>query len=369
MTLRRTLTLEFQPGLDDAQGHKELRDGLSTVLQVGRSLWLANDESASVERLTLTGGGASSHRQFALRELLDLPVPGEKGDTPEIDIEGMAAADGYLWVVGSHSLKRCKPGEDDSVEKAIKRLARTDVDANRFLLARIPLQEEDGLPVLVRKDKPRRAQQLRGDAKGNELTRLLRKDKHVGPFIGLPGKENGFDIEGLAVVGERLFLGLRGPVLRGWAVVLELRPVAEGDRLELASIEGNKGPRVRKHFLQLRGLGVRDLCLDGDDLLVLAGPTMSLDGPVRVLRWRGAATCAQACVLEADALEHVLDVPSGEGCDHAEGLALFRAGGEDTASLLVVYDSPAPARQVGASSLLADVFDPAAAAPSDSARP
>lgn len=357
MPKTRTFTLEFQPALDDAKGRKELRDGLSTVLQIGRTVWVANDESASVERLTMAGGRAAEHAQFPLRDVLDLPTEGRKDDTPEIDIEGMDRADGYLWVVGSHSLKRCKVNADDPVARSVRRLGRLEAQANRFLLARIPMQESDGLPVLVRKDKPRRAQRLRGDAQGNALTRLLRKDKHLAPFIGLPGKENGFDVEGLAVVGERLFLGLRGPVLRGWAMVLELRPVEDGRWLKLDPIDGRKGPRVRKHFLQLQGLGVRDLCLQGEDLLLLAGPTMGLDGPVRVLRWRGAARCEDSCVLESEELEHVLDIPFGSGCDHAEGMALFRPDGEGDPSLLVVYDSPAPRRQVGASGLVADVFE------------
>jgi hypothetical protein len=130
-----------------------------------------------------------------------------------------------------------------------------------------------------------------GDHRGNTLTRLLREDPHLAPFVGLAGKENGFDVEGLAVAGDRLFLGLCGPVLRGWAVVLELRP--DGDELALRRFDGRKRRRVRKHFPQLGVLGVRDLCLHGDDLLVLAGPTMDLDGPVRVLRWRDAVRHAR----------------------------------------------------------------------------
>ena len=38
----------------------------------------------------------------------------------------------------------------------------------------------------------------------------------------LPSKDNGLDIEGLAVLGNRVYLGLRGPVLRGRAIILEL---------------------------------------------------------------------------------------------------------------------------------------------------
>jgi hypothetical protein len=353
---RRSLNLMFEPSLEVGE-RKQLRDGLSAVLQVGNTLWLGNDESASLERLTLTGDTAAGHTQFQLRDFIGLPTPLDKeGATPEVDIEGMDLADGYLWIVGSHSLKRSKVDSEDPAAAQIKELARTEVEANRYVLARIPMQDGD-LPVLAAKSKSRPAQRLRSDKDGNSLTRLLRKDKHLGPFLGLPGKENGFDVEGLAVVGDRVFLGLRGPVLGGWAVVLEIRPVGEGKWLKLKPLDGSKGARMRKHFLQLGGLGVRDLCLQGDDLLVLAGPTMSLDGPVRVVRWSGAAQCQEACVLEADALALVLEVPYGRGCDHAEGIALIHSKGRASPELLVVYDSPAPRRQVGGNGLVADLFD------------
>jgi hypothetical protein len=365
---RARISLRFQPRLDGAAAGKELRDGLSAVLRVGRTLWLANDESATLERLVLQGDEATGHRQFALRDLLDLPEPGS-GDqaAPEVDVEGLDEADGWLWVTGSHSLKRCKPDpQEDGARKGHKRLARIEARANRFLLARLPLAEVDGLPAPVARAGERRAQRLPGTARANELTRLLRKDKHLGPFIGLPGKENGFDIEGLAVAGERLFLGLRGPVLRGWATVLELRPRGgAGATLELAPFpQDRKKRRVRKHFLQLQGLGIRDLCLHGEDLLVLAGPTMSLDGPVRVLRWPQAARCDDACMLAAGELQPVLELPYGDGCDHAEGMALLPGEGDGPARLLVVHDQPATERQRGDSTLLADVYDLPAAGPS-----
>jgi hypothetical protein len=46
----------------------------------------------------------------------------------------------------------------------------------------------------------------------------LAEDPHFEGFIRtkvIPGKDNGFDSEGLAVADDRVFIGLRGPVLRG----------------------------------------------------------------------------------------------------------------------------------------------------------
>ena len=53
---------------------------------------------------------------------------------------------------------------------------------------------------------------------------LLSDDPHLEDFIRssqIPGKGNGLDFEGIAVRGRPVFIGLRGPVLREWAVVIE----------------------------------------------------------------------------------------------------------------------------------------------------
>lgn len=349
----RHLTLHFDPGLPPSG--KPLRDGLSVVSLRHRTVWVANDETLALERLTLNASGdrAAGHVSFALADCLDLPLPPMPDSQEEADIEGLDwDEDDTLWLVGSHSLKRRQPRPEDSPEQAAKRLADLGRDGNRYLLARLPLvQEADGWRP-VTKDGKRRAAVLKGDACGNDLTRALKKDEHLGDFLAIPGKDNGFDIEGLARADGRLFLGLRGPVLRGWAVILELEPRGR-KRLRLEPLEGER-PYL-KHFLHLGGLGVRDLCRQGDDLLILAGPTMDLDGPVRVLRWRGGAQRHEGGQrLPQDQLEVVMEIPYGRGNDHAEGITLLDDKGK--ATLLVVYDSAATTRQRGKSSVLADLF-------------
>lgn len=366
-----TVDLEFHPERDDLGKGKELRDGLSVALQIGDTLWVANDESISLERLTLVAGrnpGAyrygRNHRQFALGDYLRLPVapPENPADLEEVDVEGLDYGDGYLWLVGSHSLKRGKPTADDGIKGARKLLAKVTAAGNRYLLARIPVVQGDGSYTLAKEATHKRvkriAAQLHGNARGNDLTEALRADKHLGPSLAIPGKENGFDIEGVAVAGKRLFLGLRGPVVRGWAVILEVEPVPDKKRpstLRLKPI-GPKQGLYRKHFLQLGGLGIRDVCIHGPDLLILAGPTMDLDGPVTVFRWPGGAAPKGGRVVAAADLEHVLDVPYAQGADHAEGMTLLSRAGGTAQSLLVVYDRASERRQVGDSAARADVF-------------
>jgi hypothetical protein len=343
----------------------ELRDGairrdLSAVAAGGaRTLWLASDEGASLERLTrLDDGRWGAHASFPLADLLALP--GAADD--EVDLEGIAAADDWLWVVGSHSAKRKKAKAGKDRAKQIARLATVETGGNRNLLARIPLlPDDDGgwRPVATREDGARAAR-LDASAHGGALLDALRADPHIGPFVGLPGKENGFDIEGIAAAGKRVFVGLRGPVLRGWAILLALapEPVEEDpSRLALAPI-GPGGEPYEKHFLDLRGLGARDLCLDGDDLLILAGPTMTLDGDALVMRWRAGARARGESLVGRDELEVVAELPYGrgdeEGIEHPEGLAIVEHDGERR--LLITYDSPRAARLHGEGGVRADLL-------------
>jgi len=181
-------------------------------------------------------------------------------------------------------------------------------------------------------------------------------DPHLARFLTIPGKDNGFDIEGLAVTAEKVFVGLRGPVLRGWAVVLELSVnTSDSSHLALNHIGPDDRP-YKKHFLDLKGLGVRELCVHGEDLLVLAGPTMNLDGPTSIYRWKGAINSPRESLVRADQLEHVQEIPFGVKTDHAEGITIV-SGDEQPPQLFVVYDSPSATRKEGTDGVKADVFD------------
>ncbi|WP_214370439.1 DUF3616 domain-containing protein [Pseudonocardia sp. H11422] len=327
---------------------------LSAVRLEGDVVWLAGDETATVERLVLDSPTAPARAQAQLSVRLGdlVELPGDPDD--EADIEGIARAGGDLWLVGSHSLvrKRIKPGNSEA--KALRRLATVRRDPNRFVVVRLAVEPgPDGRPVPVRVAGDGRVSAVLGARGAENLTDVLAGDEHLGPFLSIPGKDNGLDVEGLAVHGDSLYVGLRGPVLRGWAMVLEVRPVGDPDdpgRLRLGAFPD--GTRYRKHVLDLRGLGVRDLCPHGDDLLVLAGPTMSLSGPVRVHRWHGAAHTEAHRVVRGDELTLETELPHGDGVDHAEGIALLPG---EPPRLLVVYDSPAPARRPTPHTVLADV--------------
>jgi hypothetical protein len=301
---------------------------LSGVAAVEDALLLAPDEGASLLRLHRTGDGWGNPVELPLGDAVELP--GEAGD--EVDAEGLAVVDGVLWVVGSHSAKRKRVKEGTAPGDVGARLARVSSEKSRRVLARVPLRD-DLTPARRGEEVEGRGVAARLPAGSRGLMGALADDVHLGPFLGIPGKDNGFDVEGIAVLDDGgVVLGLRGPVLRGWAILLGLDLHIEGGELVLDG--------VTKHFLDLAGLGVRDLARDGDDLLVLAGPTMVLDGPARVLRLPGAAH-GLAPAVARDGIDVVAELTVGDGCDRPEGLAVLD---ED---LLVLHDSPATHRLDG----------------------
>jgi hypothetical protein len=345
------VTLQFEPGDIIVGDKKDLREGLSAIALHGQDLWLACDEGCRLERLSQAGSGPtfSSHQSFPLAEILDLPAARVEGKPEEeADVEGMDIDDGWLWFVGSHSVKRKNPKADDPRAQISEKLLKVSRDGNRHLLARIPL--DGGVPR--RAAGSRRAACIDSSPKSSALLEAIEasEDPHLLPFVTLPGKDNGLDIEGLAVRGMRAFIGLRGPVLRGWSCILELRLEAQDEKLKLLPLDG--AVPYRKHFQNLNNLGVRDLLIHGDDLFVLAGPTQSHDGPHEIWRWKGAAKQAGAGPSD---FQQVLVLPQREKEDRAEGFTVLDGSGAST-SVLVVYDTPAETRLAKKGAVTADVF-------------
>jgi hypothetical protein len=210
---------------------------------------LVCDETEQIEVLRAAGGG------YAVQP----PIPvGKKNGNDECDLEALASEGRTVYAIGSHARVRHRPKPDEGRAAArLKLAAEPQADKKRDVLVRFKLAA-DG--TAHDRDKT----SLRGEIEGSDVLR---------PFAGLASKENGVDIEGVAVRGGKLFVGFRGPVLReGYVPVLvtEFAKAPEG-----------------VVFVRLGGLGVRDMEAVADGFLILAGPVG--DGPevYRVYHWDG----------------------------------------------------------------------------------
>ncbi len=339
----RRVPLEFDKTALTVGDDTDIRTGLSAVALDGPHLWLACDEGCRLERLSRKGVHAfGAHEVFPLDGLIDLPADAET----EADIEGLWVDDGWLWLVGSHSVKRGKPKKGLSSRDVDAKLIKLTRDGNRHLLARVPIV--NGEPTAA--DGSRKAATIRAtDSSSALLDAVRQRDGLLAPFIPLPGKDNGFDVEGLVVRGSRVMVGLRGPVLREWCCILELDVEAEGPHLHLRPFKS--GEPYRKHFLKLNGLGVRDLVSLDDDVLVLAGPSMAHDGPCEIWRWKKGMKAGKA----APEVTRLLALPQVERADRAEGFTVLEQTPRST-TVLVVFDTPAEARLQSGGTVLADAY-------------
>ena len=321
---RRPLHLGAK-GDDDA---KDLRDNLSGLAGRDGWLWLAGDEGRCLHHL---GGDGTISRH----KLKPFGLAGDDSDG-ESDLEGLALDGDRLWLVGSHSLRRHK---HDRAEQPLQ------LDPVRH-----PNGQLLGCLQLDGNGTPRAAQRLAFDHHGGEdaLTAALAADPLVRPYLAIPSKDNGLDLEGITARGDRVLVGLRGPVLRGIALVADLRLGNLGSTGAPLQID-----QLHLRFLDLGGLAVRDLAVrpGHDDVLLLAGPTMTLAGPCVLFCWRGALGDRHAGSADSLKIEKTKPLlwirhgDPGDNHDKPEGLDLQHHNGELIA--WIAYDSPSKHRREG----------------------
>jgi hypothetical protein len=307
-----------------ANGLDDILNNLSGVAVAGRFLWTASDEGRTVECLEPDGDGYRLRKQHSLDRLFrNFADQTEKKNKPdEADIESLAVCDGALWICGSHCDVRWQTKKDRRKEKDKRPYPlRHELKprAGRHLLGKVMLTGDGGKPAKQGIHFPYSKE------KGS-LCSLLNENPFIEPFLGLPSKENGLDIEGFTTRdGNSLFLGLRGPRVDRYAVVIELK-LNRG----LKSAK----PKMVTHFLNLEGLAVRDLThFDDKEILVLAGPVGEAPGPFGLFGWRPSKS-PDPCAQDATNLNWPID-PKGE---KPEGIC--RLDRNDRRGLVVLYDSP-----------------------------
>lgn len=280
--------------------------GLSGAAVVGDYLILGADEGHKLQVLARTedGMGWKVQRDVALAK-----------DDLEVDIEAITYGDGSLYVVGSHSCRRRRMKSELSVRKNHERLLSVNRHNARNRLYRLPFNPKNG-----NVGKPEKI----------DLTKRLQKDPLLHTFVGLPSKENGIDIEGMAYRDERLYMGFRGPVLRGNYVPVMIFQFDHPKRYVL-------------RFVRLQGQGIRDMvALDGG-FLIVSGPVNDAPGPFRLWWWDGEDQIPGKDRQVRDT--ELLGAVSTPGGAKAEGLALLERSG-DLAEVMLVYETSTAAQAV-----------------------
>jgi hypothetical protein len=316
--LRDALALDYAP-----DSNRKMLGNVSGIACSDGVVWTVSDEGRSLQRLEPSGNGLGKMKDFKIDKLIDnLPDDAETGKKGELDLEAIDVHDGALWLAGSHARVRIerKPETAPPDVKCRPRLGRC-------LFARIPLKDGEPGPGP-------RALPHTGDG---ALRPALEGDPWLHLFRDLPSKENGIDIEGMAIFDGRPILGLRGPLIDGLAVAVEVN----------LDDHAFKVRGVTPHFLDLCGLGIRDLARWRGGLAVLAGPTGPAAGPFALHYWRPddpRMTAKPPIVFSWDS-------PTGGPSGKPEGIC---PDPKDDRRMIVVSDGRA---SIDGSVLMADVIE------------
>ncbi len=248
----------------------------------------------------------------------------EIDDFEEMDGEGVAYAEPYLYVVGSHGCSR---------NKAKFRLSS-------FILARVRVDRQ-GQPV-DSADRPLAPENFSEAVETSYRLSdwLKRSGAAANSFAKDLESAEGLNIEGIAVQGGTIWFGLRGPIVKSPS-----KPIGDkgsaflvgGDIADLfkpGTAPSEAEPRVVP--VPLEGLGIRDLALLPDQrLLVIAGAAHGQEVPFQLFVVDPAVGDATPIGPLAEVKQRVKDkMTTGK----AEGVTVLDMTA-DRAQIVVLFDS------------------------------
>ena len=221
-----------------------------------RNCLVIDDNLQSAQQVTLTEG--------KIRAGSSVPVISERfeGKPLELDGEGVAYANRVFYVIGSHGHPRDRKQELDPTRDRDQIAARITAASQIVRLRSLTGGSLEVLPP------------------SRKLASIIDAQPDLRPFAKRRLEANGVTIEGVAVSGDRLFVGFRGPSLPGGQA-----PVLS---VALAGLFGDDPDQARLFRLPVgAGRGVRDLAAFRDRILVLIGPTGDGEGSYTVHSWDG----------------------------------------------------------------------------------
>ncbi len=292
-------------------------DNISAVAQSGSFLVIGSDEAVGadenknyIQLLQKTNNGYAVHSNILL-------LQGDDDKGTELDIEGIATAGNDIYVIGAHCRKRKKVKDTRTQKKNRKKFhaSKIEPEANRHWLYRVTI-----------------------DKQGNALEKqrislkdITSKDPVLHPFSHIPSKENGIDIEGIAIKDGWLYAGFRGPVLReNYVPVMKFKFDDPANNNELL-------------YVQLGGRGIRDITTVSDGFLLLAGSVGDGEESYQLYHWDGKDVIPGNDLQEGELgsqrlLGEILPPQQGKIIEKVEGIAVLQEK-ETGYQLVIAYDS------------------------------
>lgn len=264
---------------------------------------MLDDEMQSVTPIRLEQGRIQAQAPIPLN------TDRWKDEPLELDGEGLAFGDGYYYVTGSYGAPRKGQVSDAKRAARIRACSR---------LYRLKLSEPDG--VLVQKQE--------ASVGLHDLIRQLPVLAPLRPFLEVSLPENGLTVEGLACLEGRLYFGLRAPAQPGecWLVSAKASALFEGSAANCQStLHRIVLPKLGNSNL---AVGVRDLTVYRDHLLVLLGPATG-DGTEGF-----SVACYNPSTSKLKMLGQLPPDPRGR----PEGLLVLDEPSEGTLRVLVLFD-------------------------------
>ena len=265
------------------------------------SCLIANDEKKYAQFFSIDGTTLSPLKLIRL-----------SNEDKDPDAEGVAYAEGYFYVAGSHG--RSRHGDKDN-------------DAS-YAVFRFPVDPATAMPPFKVTDKKVAAEvessaRLRKAIKNACVARDNQPDDcSIKKLFNQSLAKGGVNIEGIAVKDGRMHFGLRGPSRGGNAYLLSV------DAEAMFKKHANLNSKATSLPLGT-DTGIRDLAAVSDGILVLAGPTRKEDVPYAVWLWDGVGNNARQLAT--------LDLSGIDGEGKAEVL-LPLAEDSSNIRVLVMFD-------------------------------
>ena len=294
----------------DGKAARDLSGIACAAGQSVRHCLVIDDEGDSAQWATLEGtsfvagdpvqlvGESEADVTFGTRP--DVDCPSGDGEFGELDGEGVAFAAPYYYVVGSHGCSR-KKGE---------------FRASSFILARLSNDRQSRVETTFR------------------LAGVLRHATIVNAHFGkdLNG-DNGLNIEGLAVQGDQLIVGLRGPSVDGRAFLVrtEIGPLfAKGDEPAPSS--------TTIPIAVPEGTGIRDLASLADGrLLLLLGPAQDQDLPYSLASVEFPSGPDSNVAIKVETLVELSEIADDDTTGKAEAVVVLNETAAEL-EVLVLFD-------------------------------